>query len=235
MPPASLNITEHYWYERKHAEIDLYIDGALRASLDYFAGSAVIFAYGGNDGLKIVAPWSADIFGIVEDELGVGRVTEIRYPPVKRSDWRILAEGRTKEVERFLYGPAGEFQYFIDAAWTNLNVHFSDGAPKDRKAAHKPRLRAVSAKAADALLRARRAAMEEQGQENAKALALLLNARRYLEGIPPGKVLTFEKNALPQIKMALAAAGAGKCLREPLGAQEATKLRNAIAGIEPPF
>ena len=45
-----------YWNERQHGQLDLYVDGRLRACVDYFAGSAVVFPHGGKDGVKIMDP-----------------------------------------------------------------------------------------------------------------------------------------------------------------------------------
>jgi hypothetical protein len=218
-----------YWNERQHGQLDLYVDGTLRACVDYFAGSAVVFPHGGKDGIKIVAPWSKDIFSIVEVSVGIERVSEIRYPPIERTDWRSLAEGRTKQVARS-YGRSGEFDYFIECACISLNGR---GEPGSQKRVRKTRLRAASAKALDALLRARRALKWERGQ--ASAVSSLEEARRCLEAIPGGKILGYEALALSEIKMALASARAGKCLREPLSGDEAAALSNVIAGIEPPF
>jgi hypothetical protein len=229
MPKNLSKDTGPYWYERQHAKIDLYVGGALRASLDYFAGSAVIFPHGDTDGLKVVAPWSKDIFGIVEEVIGIGRVTEIRYPPIGRSDWRKLGEGRTKEIDRLLYGPAGEFHYFIDAACTSLSTQIARGLSETRKARRKLRLRAASARALDALLGARRAAERSRGK--ARAVSLLQQARDCLEGIPAGKVLIFETEALSYLKMALASVRAGKCVREPLSGDEEAALRNILEGL----
>jgi hypothetical protein len=153
----------------------------------------------------------------------------VRYPPVERTDWRSIAERRRKGVGDW-YGRAGEFSYFIECACISLNGRGESGS---QRKVRKPRLRAASTKALGALLRALRAAKRDGGK--AKAVSLLEEARRSLEGIPAGKVLAFETLALSELKMAIASSRAGKSLREPLGGGEAEALSNVISGIEPPF